>query len=132
MIRTKGYVAGFVVWVSLTTSFSSASSAWAGGAYLYELGTPDLGTAAAGRAALAQDASTVVGNPAGMIRLDRSQLETTLFTILPTMDFDRNKAATTTSGGNGFSPGTSIPSLGSASLPVPAGALFYVYSPSDA
>ena len=128
MIRTKGYVAGFVLCVSLTISFSSV---WAGGAYLYELGTPDLGTAAAGRAALAQDASTVVGNPAGMIRLDRSQLEATLFTILPTMDFER-EAGTTVSGGNGFSPGTSIPSLGSASLPIPAGALFYVYSPSDA
>jgi len=79
MIRTKGYVAGFVLCVSLTISFSSV---WAGGAYLYELGTPDLGTAAAGRAALAQDASTVVGNPAGMIRLDRSQLTASLFTIL--------------------------------------------------
>lgn len=29
-----------------------ASSAWAAGLHLYELGTPDLGTAAAGRAAL--------------------------------------------------------------------------------
>jgi long-chain fatty acid transport protein len=128
MIRTKGYVAGFVLCVSLTTSFSSV---WAGGAYLYELGTPDLGTAAAGRAAAAQDASTVVGNPAGMIRLDRSQLTASLFTILPTMDFER-EAGTTVSGGNGFRPGTSIPSLGSASLPFPAGGLFYVYSPSDA
>ena len=49
-----------------------ASSAWAGGAYLYELGTSDLGTAGAGRAALAQDASTAAGNPAGMIRLEHS------------------------------------------------------------
>jgi long-chain fatty acid transport protein len=105
------------------------SSAWAGGAFLYELGTPDLGTAAAGRAALAQDASTVVGNPAGMIRLDRSQLTTTLYPILPSIKFDRGPG-TTASGGNGFNAGTSIPSSGSASVPIPAGSFFYVYSPS--
>ena len=42
-----------------------------GGVFLYEVGTPDLGLASAGRAALAEDASTVMGNPAGMSRLDR-------------------------------------------------------------
>jgi long-chain fatty acid transport protein len=105
------------------------SSAWAGGAFLYELGIPDLGTAAAGRAALAQDASTVVGNPAGMIRLDRSQLTMTLYPILPSIKFDRG-SGTTASGGNGFNAGTSIPSSGSASVPIPAGSFFYVYSPS--
>ena len=36
-------------------------------------------------AALAQDASTVVGNPAGMKRLDRSQLTGSMFTMLPSM-----------------------------------------------
>jgi len=66
-----------------------ASSAQAAGLYLYENGTPDLGLAAAGRAALAQEASTVVGNPAGMTRLDRSQLTGSLFTMLPSMQFDR-------------------------------------------
>jgi long-chain fatty acid transport protein len=49
-----------------------ASSVQAAGLYLYEDGTADLGLAAAGRAALAQDASTVMGNPAGMTRLDIS------------------------------------------------------------
>ena len=46
-----------------------ASSSQAGGLYLYELGTPDVGTAAAGWAARAQDAATVFTNPAGMTRL---------------------------------------------------------------
>jgi long-chain fatty acid transport protein len=50
------------------------TSSWAAGLWLYEGGTPDLGTAAAGRAAAAADASTVVGNPAGMTRLERSQM----------------------------------------------------------
>jgi len=127
MMRTMGYTAGLAWCLSLT---SSSSSVWAGGAYLYEFGTPDLGTAAAGRAAMAQDASTVMGNPAGMIRLDRSQLTMPLYTILPTIDFNRD-SGTTTSGGNGFRSGTSIPSSGSASVPIPASSFFYVHSPSD-
>jgi long-chain fatty acid transport protein len=51
-----------------------SSPAAAAGFWVYEMGTPDLGTASAGRAALAKDASTVFGNPAGMTSLDRTQL----------------------------------------------------------
>jgi long-chain fatty acid transport protein len=50
-----------------------SSPAGAGGLWLYEMGTPDLGTASAGRAAMALDASTAFGNPAGMTKLERSQ-----------------------------------------------------------
>ena len=52
----------------------SAPAAWGAGLWLYEAGTPDMGTAVAGRAALARDASTAGTNPAGMTRLDRSQI----------------------------------------------------------
>lgn len=48
--------------------------AFAGGLYLYELGTEDLGLANAGSAARAQDASVVASNPAGMTRLQGNQL----------------------------------------------------------
>lgn len=48
--------------------------AQAGGLYLYEVGTSDLGFAGAGTAARAEDASTVYGNPAGMTRLSGNQL----------------------------------------------------------
>jgi long-chain fatty acid transport protein len=51
-----------------------ASQAKAGGLYLYEIGTEDLGLASAGTAARAQDASTVASNPAGMTRLESKQL----------------------------------------------------------
>jgi long-chain fatty acid transport protein len=51
-----------------------ASQANAGGLYLYEIGTEDLGLAGAGTAARAQDASVIAGNPAGMTRLDGNQL----------------------------------------------------------
>ena len=49
-------------------------SALAGGIILYEVGTADVGLAAAGYGARAQDASTVLTNPAGMTRLDGTQV----------------------------------------------------------
>lgn len=42
---------------------------YASGLYFYEIGTEDTGLAGAGQAARAQDASTIVTNPAGMTRL---------------------------------------------------------------
>ena len=51
-----------------------ASQAGAGGLYLYEIGTEDLGLANAGVAARAQDATVVANNPAGMTRLAGNQL----------------------------------------------------------
>ncbi len=46
----------------------------AGGLYLYETATEDLGLAGAGMAARAQDAATVAANPAGMSRLNGNQI----------------------------------------------------------
>jgi long-chain fatty acid transport protein len=46
-----------------------SATAQAGGISLYEVGTADVGLAAAGYAARAQDAATVLTNPAGMTRL---------------------------------------------------------------
>lgn len=43
-----------------------ATQSQASGLYLYEVGTDDVGLAGAGQAARAQDASTVLTNPAGM------------------------------------------------------------------
>ena len=59
----------------ITTAFLLLPSlASAAGLWLYEMGIPDNFMAAAGRAALASDASTAGTNPAGMIRLERSEL----------------------------------------------------------
>lgn len=46
----------------------------AGGIMLYEIGTADVGLASAGYGARAQDASTVFTNPAGMTRLDGTEV----------------------------------------------------------
>ncbi len=50
------------------------NQARAGGLMLYEVGTADVGLASAGYSARAQDASTVLTNPAGMSRLPKTQL----------------------------------------------------------
>ena len=64
-----GYVSRYF-WAGILLASLIAPSTQAGGLYLYELGTPDVGTAAAGWSARAQDAATVFTNPAGMTRLE--------------------------------------------------------------
>lgn len=51
-----------------------AGQANGGGLSLYEVGTMDVGLASAGYGARAQDASTVLANPAGMTRLTGTQI----------------------------------------------------------
>ena len=51
-----------------------SSGASAGGLLLYEVGTADVGLASAGYSARAQDASTILTNPAGMSRLSGQQV----------------------------------------------------------
>jgi len=94
-----------------------AQSVFAGGFFLYELGTPDVGLASAGYAARAQDASTVFTNPAGMTMLDHSQILTGIQPIYGHLNFAQDKSNTTigTDGGN-------------ALVPLPSGSFFYVYS----
>jgi long-chain fatty acid transport protein len=96
-----------------------ASTAWAGGAWVYETGATDVGTASAGRAALANDASTAFGNPAGMTRLG-SQALFALQPIIVTTEFDVGPG-TTISGSSG----------GNAGGFVPSGGVYAVYSLLD-
>ncbi len=96
------------------------TSARAAGLLLYETGAPDLGTASAGRAAMAADASTAAANPAGMTLLDRSQLLGASGALLPSNNFDV-APQTTTSGGGG----------GNAGVFMPIGGFFYVYKLSE-
>jgi len=93
-----------------------ATSAWAGGLWMYEQATPDMGTAAAGRAAAAKDASTAGGNPAGMTRLERSQLTTGFQALFPSIKFDTDDNSF--GGGNG----------GNAGYFTPVASFHYVHS----
>ena len=87
---------------------------------LYETGAPDLGTASAGRAAMAADASTAAANPAGMTLLDRSQLLGASGALLPSTNFDV-APETTTKGSGG----------GNAGVFMPVGAFFYAHKFSE-
>lgn len=83
-------------------------AASAAGLWLYETGVPDTGMAAAGRAALASDASTVGANPAGMIRLERSELLVGVAGLDVNVEFD--VSSTTNDGGDGGNAGYFTPS----------------------
>ena len=65
--RSVGVVAAWAA-----TGLASGPAA-AGGLLLYEIGTAEVGLAAAGYSARAQDASTAFTNPAGMTRLEGTQ-----------------------------------------------------------
>ena len=111
------YRTSFVATVILLTFVTCARAA---GLLLYETGAPDLGTASAGRAAMAADASTAAANPAGMTLLDRTQLLTASGALLPSTNFDV-ASQTTTKGGGG----------GNAGVFFPVGGFFYVYRLSE-
>lgn len=72
-----------------------STAAHAGGLNILEIGTPDVGMASAGRAALAEDASTVQGNPAGMARLERNQVLLGMQGLFIESDFDVDPSGTT-------------------------------------
>lgn len=104
--------------VSLALVIGSTASRGAG-LWLYEQGTPDVGTAAAGMAARADDAATAFANPAGMTRLKESQAMVGIQPIYGNMQFDTD--ASTFGGGDS----------GNAVGWVPSGGLFYVHSLSN-
>ena len=89
------------------------------GLWLYERGTPEVGTANAGVAARAEDASTALGNPAGMTRLDTPQLMAGLQPLFLNTQFSPD-SRTTTSG-----------SSGDADSFIPGASCFYVHPLGD-
>ncbi len=111
-LRRNGIAAVGVLAATVATS-----SAHAAGLFLYEMATPDLGTASAGRAAGTDNAATAFGNPAAMTRLDQSQMLVGIQPGYGIAHFDRGDD-TTVSGGNGGNALGFLPGLGG----------YYVYS----
>ncbi len=64
-----GRKSGFRVLLCLSTLVFT-TSALGGGLYITEFGQPSMGASGAGWSVLAEDASTGVGNPAGIFQLD--------------------------------------------------------------
>ena len=88
-----------------------ANTAFAGGLYLNEFGTPSMGTAGAGAQAWANDASTSFHNPAGMTRLEGNQIMSGNGLLQVNTEFDRD-GDTPIDGGNGGDAGGFGPILG--------------------
>ncbi|MEA5105664.1 outer membrane protein transport protein (plasmid) [Pantoea sp. S18] len=88
------------------------SSASASGLYLYEIATEDTGLAGAGQAARAQDASTIMTNPAGMTRLPEHMITGGLQALYGDTPYHLNNDAAL----QGKSPGNTIGWFPGASL----------------
>lgn len=99
----------------------ACGTAGAGGISLYEVGTADVGLAAAGYSARAQDASTVFTNPAGMTRLSGDQLTLGAQMLYGDVGFSIGQGTTPALGGNAG--GNPIGWL-------PGGGMFYSHSVS--
>jgi long-chain fatty acid transport protein len=111
---------GWVIVLVMMLVVAFQSTALASGLLLYETGAPDLGTASAGRAAMADDASSAAANPAGMTLLDRTQLLVAAGALLPITNFGVG-SQTTTKGSGG----------GNAGVFFPLGSFFWVYKASE-
>jgi len=105
--------------VLLCVTLVGGGSTQAAGLWLYEIATPDMGTASAGRAATADNAATAGGNPAGMTRLNQSELMVGIQPLYVDAEFDVE--ASQFGGGNG----------GNAGGWVPSASINYVYNLSE-
>lgn len=96
------------------------TSALAGGLYLEEFLTPSMGTADAGSAAVANDASTAFHNAAGMTRVGGYQLMVCTGVLATDVKF-KTAPDTPVAGGNG----------GDAGGFIPAGSVFLTHKAND-
>lgn len=108
----------------LVTFLSLPAFAQAGGLYMYEISTTDLGLAGAGTAARAEDASTIYGNPAGMTRLAGNQMTLGLQALYGGIDYKVNDQSVAQQTVGGGSPGNVVGWM-------PGGSAFYSHSLSN-
>lgn len=89
--------------ISVLTLLASASStASAAGFAIQEQSVTNLGRAFAGSAAVAEDASTIFFNPAGLTYLDRTEIDMGLNYIKPQSEFNNDGSSVANLGGGGF------------------------------
>ncbi len=93
--------------VLMCTALAGGGAAQAAGLWLYEVATPDMGTASAGRAATADNAATAGANPAGMTRLNRSELLVGIQPLYVNAKFDAETSQF--GGGDGGNAGGWVP-----------------------
>jgi long-chain fatty acid transport protein len=83
-----------------------SGSAWASGFQLIEQNASGLGNAYAGSAAVAENASTIFYNPAGMTQLQPRELSVGVSLIRPSFKFTNNGSTTPLAFGGGAATGT--------------------------
>ncbi len=115
--------------LALFTGALVSAPAAAGGLSLYEVGTEDVGLAAAGYAARAQDASTVLTNPAGMTRLDGQQILLGTQVLYSNLKFSPGAGTDTRPAPLGLGTGDGGNAVGNNGW-FPGGGFFYTYSVS--
>jgi long-chain fatty acid transport protein len=96
---------------ALLALYAAPARAQCGGLCLYEMGTPDNGRSAAGASARAEDATTVLWNPAGMTRLEGVHMHLGTVLGITDMAFDVGPGTTST-GNNGGDLNTFLPLAG--------------------
>jgi long-chain fatty acid transport protein len=104
-----------ILFISVLLLVAGLVPAQAGGLWLYEEATPDMGVGGAGRHAARVVASSPSGNPAAMTRLDRSQMEGGFLGLYVDAQFDVENSDNGNNGG------------GNAGYFSPAGSLYYVH-----
>jgi long-chain fatty acid transport protein len=98
---------------ALLTVLAGAPSSEAGGLYLSEFATSDMGAAGSGTLARGGDAGSGVSNPATMTRLDSHQLQMGLAPGIGDAQFDRDPDSPV-AGGNGGQQGGLVPLMSTA------------------
>lgn len=107
-----------LVFALFVATYSCTSQA--GGLYMYQIGSSDLGFASAGTAARAEDASTIYANPAGMTRLSADQFTAGAQLLYGKVEYELNGNGLL----NGGDPGKDVGRL-------PGCSAFYSHSISD-
>ena len=102
---------GLRIFVLIVSAFLAVASAQAGGLWLYEEATPDMGVGGAGRQAAGLDASTASGNPAAMVKLNRSQMEGGILGLYPDVKFDVKSATYGDNGGGNAGYFSAVPTF---------------------
>jgi len=102
---------GLGIFILMVSAIFGIASAQAGGLWLYEEATPDMGVGGAGRQAAGLDASTSSGNPAAMVKLDRSQMEGGILGLYVDSKFDVQSATYGDNGGGNAGYFTPVPTF---------------------
>ena len=101
-------------WATFVLASLAATPAGAGGLYLSEFGTVDMGAAGSGELARAGDASTAIVNPAGMTYLDSHQFDFGLAPGYGVVRFDQDSDSRNFPDNNGGNQGGLVPVVSSA------------------